>query len=181
MRPIGYLLNTKEGPEGEPGLFYDYILAGNGLFVRARSPLLGATVLITPAEVRGLLPLEEKVELTQGRIPWMLYDLAVSVLAAEPNRERYLAVTWEGKYHLKVPSQEGTAGGVEYERLPNTVLDIHSHGTMRAFFSGTDDRDEQGFRIYMVMGRFDTLLPDVEIRVGVYGYFAPLVLHEVFG
>ena len=171
----------KEGPVGEPGLFYDYILAENGIFVRARSPILEATVLISPAQVRGLSPLEEKVDLPRGRIPWPLYDLAVSVLAATPDRERYLAVTWEGEYSLIMPPQEGSAGGVEYELLPNTVLDIHSHGAMRAFFSFTDDRDEQGLRLYMVMGRFNTLLPDVEIRVGVYGYFAPLILNEVFG
>lgn len=181
MRPIGYLLNTKEGPEGEPGLFYDYILAGNGLFVRARSPLLEATVLITPAPVRGLSPLEEKVELPQGKIPRRIYDLALPILCADPQRERFLAITWEGEYCLIMPPQEGSAGGVEYERLSNTVLDIHSHGTMHAFFSGTDDRDEQGLRLYMVVGRLDTLLPDVEMRVGVYGYFAPLELEDVFG
>lgn len=70
---------------------------------------------------------------------------------------------------------------MRYERLPSTVLDIHSHGTMRPFFSGTDDKDEQGFRLYMVVGRLDTLVPEVEMRVGVYGYFAPVQFEEVFG
>jgi PRTRC genetic system protein A len=181
MRPVGYLVNERGGPVGEPGLFYDYILAGNGVFVRARSPLLEATVLTGLADVRGLAPLEEKVELTWGKIPWLLYNLAVSALAATPDRERYLAVTWEGEYHLRVPPQEGNPGGVQYDRLPNTVLDIHSHGAMSAFFSFTDDRDEQGLRIYMVMGKFNTLFPDMELRVGVYGYFAPLILNQVFG
>jgi PRTRC genetic system protein A len=180
MNTVGYLLNKEKGPEGEPGLFYDYILAGNGVFVRARSSLIRATVLISRAQVRGLSPLREGIELPQGRIPWMIYDLAVSVLAATPHRERYLAVTWEGKYHLRAPAQVSSPGGVEYEPLSNTVLDIHSHGTMSAFFSSTDNRDEQGLRIYMVMGRFDTLLPDVAIRVGVYGYFAPVRTAEVF-
>ena len=180
MKPVGYLLNKGEGPVGEPGLFYNYILAGNGLFVRARSPLLEATVFIAPAQVRGLMLLEEKVVLPQGKMPRMLYDLATSVLAADPRRERYLAVTWEGKYCLRVPPQENNPGGVSYEPLPNTVLDIHSHGMISAFFSDTDDRDEQGLRLYMVMGRFDTMLPEVEMRVGVYGYFAPVRLEEVF-
>ena len=180
MKPVGYLLNKGEGPVGEPGLFYDYIMAGNGVFMRARSPLLKATVLIAPAQVRGLSSLEERVGLPRGRIPRRLYDLAVSILAAEPHSEQYLAVIWEEEYSLIMPPQEGSAGGVSYEPLPNTVLDIHSHGTMRAFFSYTDDRDEQGLRLYMVMGRFDTLLPDVEMRVGVYGYFAPVRVEEVF-
>ena len=181
MRPVGYLLNTRESVSGEPGAFYDYILASNGLFVRAGNPLLAATVLVASAEIRGLVPLDERVELTQGKVPRALYDLATSVVAADPLREHYLAVTWEGAYRLRAPAQEGSGGGVSYERLPATVLDIHSHGTMRAFFSGTDDRDEQGLRLYMVIGRLDTLLPEVELRVGVYGYFAPINIEEVFG
>jgi len=181
MKPVGYLLNTREGLSGEPGAFYDYILASNGLFVRAGNPLLAATVLVAPAEIRGLAPMAERVELTQGKVPWALYNLATEVLAADPLREHYLAVTWEGAYRLRASAQDGTPGGVSYERLPATVLDIHSHGTMRAFFSGTDDRDELGLRLYMVIGRLDTLLPEVKLRVGVYGYFAPINIEEVFG
>jgi len=181
MRPVGYLLNTSDGPAGEPGQFYDYILAQNGLFIRARNALVEATVRIAHAPVRGLAPLYERVELSQGKIPRNLSDLAISILAADPWRERYLAVTWDGSYHLESPVQEGKAGGVSYERLPGTVLDIHSHGFLGAFFSGTDDRDEQGLGLYMVVGKLDMLLPDVELRVGLYGYFAPIRMEEVFG
>lgn len=181
MRPVGYLVNTKRGAEGVPGVFYDYILAGNGLFIRGARPLLKATILVAPAQVRGLLPLEEKVELTRGKIPWGIYDLALSILLADRYHERYLAVVWEGEYRLRMPLQESREGGVSYERLPATILDIHSHGGMRAFFSGTDNYDEQGLRVYMVVGRLDTLLPEVEMRVGVYGYFAPIRIEEVFG
>ena len=181
MKPVGYLLNTGESVSGEPGAFYDYILASNGLFVRAGNPLITATVLVAPAEIRGLAPLGERVEFTHGKVPRALYDLAISVVAADPLREHYLAVTWEGAYRLRAPAQDGSSGGVSYERLPATALDIHSHGTMRAFFSGTDNRDEQGLRLYMVIGRLDTLLPEVKLRVGVYGCFALIDVEEVFG
>ena len=30
------------------------------------------------------------------------------------------------------------------------------------------------------MGRLDTLIPELEMRVGVYGYFAPVELDEIF-
>ena len=180
MRPEGYHLNTKAGPTGEPGLFYDYVMAGNGLFVRAQGPLLGAMVCIAPARVRGLMPLEEKVELTKGRIPRYIEHLAIRILTTDRYREQFLAVTWDGEYRLEEPPQEGSRGGVTYVRLPNTVMDIHSHGDMRAFFSWTDNRDEQGLRLYMVVGRLDTLIPEIDIRLGVYGYFAPLLIEDVF-
>lgn len=180
MTQVGYLTNTERGLAGEPGPFYNYILAGNGLFIRARSPLLQATVHIAEARVRGLLPMDERVELPMGNIPQYICNLALSVLLIDRCQESYLAVTWEGKYRLRIPSQETSAYGVRYERLPSTVLDIHSHGTMRAFFSGTDNEDEQGLRLYMVVGRLDTLIPEIEMRVGVYGYFGPIKFEEVF-
>jgi len=181
MKKVGYLQNTPEGLQGEPGFFYNYILAENGLFIRAQGPLLEATVRIVRADVRGLAPLTESVELTYGKIPWYIHSLALSVFATDPWREHYLAVVWDRGYHLKMPVQDGERAGVSYERLPHTVLDIHSHSLMTAFFSGTDNRDEQGLRLYMVMGEMDTLFPEVRLRVGVYGYFAPLELEQVFG
>lgn len=181
MKKVGYLLNTTEGLQGEPGFFYNYILAENGLFIRAQGPLLGATVRVARADVRGLSPLTESIELTCGKIPWYIHSLALSVFAAAPWQEHYLAVVWDRGYRLKVPSQEGNPCGVTYERLPHTVLDIHSHGLMTSFFSGIDNRDEQGLRLYMVVGEMDTLFPETRLRVGVYGYFAPLELEKVFG
>ncbi|MBI4215904.1 MAG: hypothetical protein HY687_00700 [Chloroflexi bacterium] len=180
MKPVGYLVNTTDGLAGEPGLFYDYLLAGNGLFLLAANPLLRATVRLAEAEVRGLLPLREGIELAHGRLPRALYDLALGVLAADPRRERYLAVTWEGEYRLRSPGQEGSAGGVRYQRLPGTALDIHSHGALGAFFSSTDDEDEQGLRLSLVVGRLDTPLPEAALRVGVYGHFGPVRMEEVF-
>jgi PRTRC genetic system protein A len=180
VRPVGYLLNKGEGLEGEPGLFYDYILAENGLFIRARNPLIGGLICISPLEIRGLFPLEERIELVHGKIPRRLYDLSLSLLMASSDREQYLAITWENEYQLRLPAQERSSASVKYESLPSSVMDIHSHGCMKAWFSGTDNTDEQGLRLYMVVGRLDTLLPEVEIRLGVYGYFTPLCVEEVF-
>ena len=54
-----------------------------------------------------------------------------------------------------------------YERV---VIEIHSHHAMPARFSGTDDADETGFRVYGVIGRLPEQ-PEIRLRVGVYGYF----------
>ena len=60
------------------------------------------------------------------------------------------------------------------------IAEFHSHGGSRAFFSATDDRDEQGFRIYGVAGRLDDPEPELSLRVGVYGHFAPVDWPQVF-
>ena len=43
-----------------------------------------------------------------------------------------------------------------------------------------DDGDEQGFRIYGVVGRLDATEPELSLRVGVYGHFAPADWPQVF-
>jgi PRTRC genetic system protein A len=180
VKKVGYFFNTEAGPVGERGIFYDYILAGNGVFIRAENPLIKATVAVSEAAIRDLWPLQNSVELRHGRIPKYIYDLALSALMANPYRERLIAVVWDEGYHLKAPPQEAGDCWIKYQTLPDTVLEFHSHGLMSAFFSMTDNRDEQGLCIYVVAGKLDRLIPDVNMRVGVYGYFAHVKFSEVF-
>ena len=180
MNPVGYLVNTRQGLVGERGIGYDYILAANGLFIRASNPLLRATIQVAPAEVRGLAPMQEEVELVHGRIPFSLLatTLAVSTLGGH---EVYMGVLWRGGlYGAVYPEQTGAVTRVAYQRPQNVLLDLHTHGNMNAFFSGTDDRDEQGFQLYAVIGRLDQPVKEVALRLGIYGYFAPLAWDEVF-
>ncbi len=180
-KPVNYLINSLTGLEGEPGVFYNYILAGNGLYLRAKNAHLAATVCIAPQEIRGLASLEENIQLLHGKIPLYFLKLALSILCIKPDIEQYLAVNWWGNYSLNVPSQLQTDVSVIYETLPGTVLDIHSHvGGVPARFSGIDNRDEQWLCLYAVVGDLRHLCPTIELRLGVYGYFMPLGKEEVF-
>lgn len=180
-RPVGYLTNSLTGLEGEKGVFYNYIMAGNGLFIQARNSRLAATVCIAPQEVRGLAPLEENIQLLHGKIPLPFLNLALSLLCIKPEIEQYLALIWQDNYSLRVPKQSHTAGSVTYDTLPDTVMDIHSHVQgVPAHFSETDNHDEQGLGLYTVVADLRSLIPTVEIRLGVYGYFIPIDKSEVF-
>jgi PRTRC genetic system protein A len=180
VKRVGYLINTEAGPVGERGIYYDYILAGNGVFIKAENSLIKAAVAIVETTIRGLQPLQQSLEFRHGRIPRHIYDLALSILMANPYREQLVVVVWDEGYRLKVPEQEAEECRIKYETLPDTVLEFHSHGLMGAFFSHTDNLNEQGLCIYAVAGRLDRLIPDVSMRLGVYGYFAPVKLSEVF-
>jgi hypothetical protein len=180
-KPVNYLINSLTGLEGEPGVFYDYILAGNGLYLRAKNAHLAATVCIASQEIRGLAPLKEEIQLLHGKIPLYFFHLALSILCLKPDIEQYMAVTWQGNYSLTVSSQLQTAVSVTYETLPGTVLDIHSHvGGVPAHFSGIDNSDEQGLCLYAVVGDLRSLCPTIELRLGVYGYFLPLGKEDIF-
>ena len=123
-----------------------------------------------------------KLQLTHGPIPAHLFELGLRWFQDAPDTERFFAVRWDGRvYRLVVPPQAGTATSLAYVPPAGVVAEFHSHGSARSFFSATDDRDEQGFRVYGVVGRLDTPEPDLSLRVGVYGHFAPLGWRQVFG
>lgn len=179
--PVGHLVNHPFGLSGAQGIGYDYVLGSGGLHVQSESADLTARVLVAPCEVRGLAPVEEKVELVHGPIPARLFEKGLRWFRDDPRTERFFAVRWDGgAYRPAVPLQSGTASSLEYEPLAGAVAEFHSHGTFPAFFSKTDDEDEQGFRIYGVVGRLDAAEPELSLRVGVYGHFAPAEWTQVF-
>ena len=178
---MGYLVNHPSGLTGVHGVGYDYVLGSGGLYVQSQNANLAARVPVAPAKVRGLAPATEKLALTQGPIPAYLFELGLRWLQETPGTERFFAVRWDGSsYRVVVPEQTGTASSLTYTPPLGVVAEFHSHGRGRAFFSATDDRDEQGFRIYGVVGRVDTLQPELSLRVGVYGHFAVAGWSQVF-
>lgn len=177
----GYLHNTHEGLQGARGSLYDYILAANGVFVSAASPLLKATVQVAAVEVLGLSPLPKAhVDLPKGRIPYGLLLEALGLMELKSPNELCCEVVWDGgHYSLTVPDQEGTPGSVHYAPSGNALLTLHSHPDMGAFFSSTDDKDEQGLGLFGVVG-IDNGLWSSKFRVGVYGHFQPVAPEHIF-
>ena len=174
-------MNHPAGLSGAHGIGYDYVLGSGGVYVQSESAHLTARVLVAPCVVRGLAPVTEKVELAHGPIPAALFELGLRWFQDTPDTERFFAVRWDGDaYRLVVPEQEGTASSLEYTPPAGVVAEFHSHGGSRSFFSATDNRDEQGFRIYGVAGRLDKPRPELSLRVGVYGHFAPVEWSQVF-
>ena len=163
---VGYLIKPKDGLYGERGLFYDYVLAENGVFIETEGPLLAARVPVACANIRGLAPLEPKVVLRHGKIPRHLFDLALNTMLTTPDKERYVAVTFSDGYHINVPEQasskeellngahagSGSVAGVAYQNPDSVLLEMHTHPKMRASFSPTDNRDETGLKLYGVIG-----------------------------
>ena len=199
MNPVGYLIKRTDGLYGERGMFYDYILSSNGIWIEAEGPLMAARVPVALAEVRGLAPLEPKVVMRYGHIPQRFFDLALNTMLTTPDKERYAAVTFSGGYHIFVPPQEGSMGRVQYETGDHVLLDMHTHPKMPARFSSKDNEDETGLKLYAVIGTlgeysqvkpemtYDEQMaclqancPAVSLRVGVYGYFHPIAWKDVF-
>ena len=181
MKIAGYRAHMAPGEySGEPGTIYNYIMAGNGLFIESESEHLQARIQIAQVELRGLADLQERVVLTHGRIPAYLFGSALGFMGEDLTTELYVAVVYDGRYRLEIPEQDAGGAHVKYTRPRNTILDLHSHPTFAARFSGTDNADEVGFQLYGVVGMIHTLAPQYTFRVGIYGHFKELMLEEVF-
>lgn len=103
--------------------------------------------------------------------------------------EALVNVLWDreaGEYVLHVPPQRIDKASVETDlsEQPDPsrylhVMDVHSHNTMAARFSRTDDLDEQATRLYMVIGRLDRYYPDIRCRFACGGRHVEIPAEDV--
>ena len=94
--PVGYLVKHPGGLAGVQGIGYDYVLGSGGVYVQSQSAHLTARVRVAPGAVRGLAPVAEKVELTHGPIPAVLFELGLRWFQDAPETERFFAVAGTG-------------------------------------------------------------------------------------
>jgi PRTRC genetic system protein A len=168
-------------------LVYQYILAATGVYLRAESRFFDVLLPIARCPIRGLAALEPHIRLKVARLPGRL--LVAALLDARRARGPDGGLN-EALYHfyhdgagvrVTKPFQKATAAGVVGVEgaMAGVLLDLHSHGNLRAFWSGTDDGDEQGFHVYGVIGRLDER-PEIRLRLGVYGYWFPMPVSLLF-
>jgi PRTRC genetic system protein A len=183
MPVVGYLV-ARSAPPVRSGLAYDYVLAGNGLFLVADNDYLRVTIPIASCAVRGLPALYSECSLLHDRLPAVLWDTILQTARKLDSMGQEVLLTarfdLEHGYWLVLPSQVVEPASVRYAPADGVVLEIHSHRTGPARFSATDTADEQRLRLYGVVGRLDRPRPDVALRAGAYGYFLPVAWSTVF-
>lgn len=174
--PVSYYVHQGGDLALPPGKAYGYFLAGNGVFKVARNAGLYACIPVAAGRIVGLPALAPTVRIAAGRLPETLLVAllrdARALARPAPIEAMYHLRLREGRAVIERPPQRGRAAHLAYNggEAADVVMDIHSHCQMRAFFSGTDNQDEQGFRLYAVLGRIFSH-PEIALRVGVYGDF----------
>ncbi|MGW8177892.1 MAG: hypothetical protein ACWGQW_03745 [bacterium] len=170
-----------------------YVLQGNGLWER-RSNKIGTFVSqIHKFKVPGLnSDLEETWELNVPKIPAKVLVQIVSFfrkIHRTYNSEVFVQVFYDfetGEYFPHVPTQTVSGASVHYtnefahDANKSLVFEIHSHNTMNAFWSGTDDADEKSDRFYGVVGRLNNYYPEMKTRLSVGGRFQDVDIDDLF-
>lgn len=178
---VHYGINEQVFPRS-PGALYGYLLAGDGVHLLAERPELQVSFPVAHAEIRGLPAWGWVFDFRLPRVPveTVLTVLEQAVFWAEKGLENlwhlshFTTNPYCDGWNEETPEQVRTArscrpleSGGSHDRA---ILEIHSHHSMAAKFSETDDADETGFRLYAVIGRLPDA-PEIRLRVGVYGQF----------
>jgi hypothetical protein len=180
---VRHTIATDPLPPFPPAL-YEYVFAGNGIFLRAHRQGLSVLFPVLPYPIAGLPLLTPRLEPTVPLIPQHLMEQMLAE-AFEAWRsptgplESLYHFTFDQDWSLAIPDQVRTAVSVQptdTEHCPSyqtCLVEIHSHHEMRPQFSSMDDEDETGFRIYGVCGSFKKR-PSITFRIGLYGHFVPI-------
>jgi len=179
------LAQTESLPPIDPASLYEFVVAGNGVFVRARRKELEAMIPVSRCEIRGLQVVHPYVRMEAGKVPLVCTQAIVNEFLMDLPLESLIWLKLnEGRWKVVKPRQVSDKVSVQPVDPfdpdgADAFLDVHSHNTMEPYFSTDDDRDETGFRIFAVFGLLDSR-PCVAARIGIYGYYWHLDAESVF-
>jgi len=157
---------------------FAYILDASGWKIYKRNGV--STAVISVDSVAGLATLRQEISLTAPRIPLDLVRKVTAWFKAVYRKYQSEAVGYlyyqpaSGEWQFVPPTQTATGASAKYEEAPRlegwqVVGTIHSHGSMTAFHSGTDDADEKNFDgVHITVGRCDSV-PEYSCSLVVQG------------
>lgn len=150
--------------------------------------------LLDKAQIPGFVEdgFGESFRLKFGKIPIQHFKQIMEFfqdICNANDHEVYAQIFWDPKekrYWNHVPYQKVSKARVEYSRneeIEKTnilVLEIHSHNSMSAYFSGTDNDDEKADRIFGVVGKLDKARPEVLLSYVCSGKRVIVKTEDVF-
>lgn len=147
---------------------------------------------------RFIVPTSDVAELSEvsagffpalPRIPFLVICQVIGFFCyfmGERELEAMVQIYWdklEEQYRIVVPKQYVGKAHVDAQLDPDDALDddryiciadIHSHNSMAAKFSATDDHDERMTRVYMVIGELNHFFPRISARISCGGKRIPI-------
>ncbi len=175
------------------GKLISYVPSEDGKVFEVRNNKIGT--FIAPTErVTAFEKVKAGFTPALPKIPFKMWSEVISFFKSFINEdgevEALAYIYWsftDERYYVVIPKQTVTKDSVD-SFLPDVdenefllVAEMHSHNTMPAFFSFTDDKDEKATRVYIVVGRMDKIFPDIKARISCGGKFVkinPAVIME---
>lgn len=164
-----------------------WLAAQDGLY-EIRTTLIGIFRVKRPDT--DLDTCSEGLTLTIPRMPAAVLAALIDRCRAALPHECLLNVYWHPDrqgFAIEMPPQEVDMAHVTtadatnpYDPTRPRVIQVHSHGTAAAFFSATDDADEQATGCYGVLGHLDRPVPSMAWRFACGGRHVSLATTDLF-
>ncbi|NJL51129.1 MAG: hypothetical protein HC930_01015 [Hydrococcus sp. SU_1_0] len=159
-----------------------YLWAGNGIFRSVSRTEFNATITHRLVTTPGLTELLPGFELLVPQVPQDKVKSIIDRINQHRDLEQLFYLYWRGTaWEVIFPEQECTSTScISLEQHPEpAAIEIHSHGSMGAFFSSTDNQEENGCRISTVIGRNNNQL-EIVSRVCAHGLFLNLSSDQIY-
>lgn len=163
---------------------FEYLLAGNGLFIRAKRREFSVCLPVCRESVKGLPEIKSGIvwhkPKIRGHIWREILENARSGSDSIQFREDVYIVFWNettGGWDWKSIGKErnwaSTIADDSLSEYGTACLELHTHPNGAIHFSRADDRDEKGkFRLFGILIDVHSSNPQIRFRCGVYDYFA---------
>lgn len=173
------------------GKFMKHVKLPHNRHVRLKVSSLPLGANYTPTS-----QLDEEVNfLPAGKIPYLMFEQIVELFRQVMKKmkqdfEAHAWILWSSEkgYFISVPKQTVSKASVSFDyddtSLPPgsvIVVDLHSHNTMGAFYSGTDNNnDKSGIYYSGVIGKLTDTSYEFVFRFNLYEDKKEVKLNEVF-
>jgi len=172
--------------EAITAIMFEYLLAGNGVFIRAKRREFSVCLPVCRAPVKGLPEAKSGIVWHKPRIPGYIWQQILENARIGSDsiqfREDVFVIFWheltsqwcwknigKDRQWARAIADDSQA---EYR---DACIELHTHPPGAAHFSSADDRDEQGkFRLFGILIDVHTPNPKIRFRCGVYDYFAQI-------
>lgn len=185
---IGYHFIDAATLPDQQGSIRDYLIASNGIFVRAERPDFSAIIPVQSLLIPGLKSVAPRLTLRRPRISSKLVEQMVRLAQSPcPFVETLFYFQWnQDNWQLIVPPQIQSYSSVR-PILPESVtndyqtatIEVHSHPPHARAFSIEDTQIATGFRIFAILTDLESD-PKLITRVGIDGVFWSIPSHWVF-
>lgn len=181
---IGHRI-AKERFEPVESILYEYLLAGNGVILRAQREEFTVSVPLVFREIKGLPTIFVGIKWHKPKVPSRIWDEickhAQTSNSKENFREELYLIYWDSEryaWQWRTSSKDRTyASTIADDRRPeysDACIEVHTHPDGAYQFSSADDRDESGkFRIFGIIADVHDK-PKFRFRCGIYDHLAPV-------
>lgn len=172
--------------EDVSAVLYEYLLAGNGLFLRAKRSEFAACLPVCERAIRDLPNAKAGIFWRKPEINSLLWQQILSDARFKSDFEEFkedvYVVFWyekAAKWRWSAISRErqwaSTIADDTREEYGKACLELHTHPPEAIYFSRADDQDEQGkFRIFGILIDVHSATPKIRFRCGIYDFFSQI-------